>query len=121
MPRNPIITKLFRMVKLAENAGYGLDKIETNWKAYNNTSPEYDIAFDSTILKLTLYDTEKSKVKHSDDMLELIRNNPAVTIPEMANELKVSSRTIERYLKRMQDEKLIKRIGPTKNGIWKIL
>lgn len=31
LPRNPIITKLFRMVKLAENAGFGLDKIEHNW------------------------------------------------------------------------------------------
>jgi len=31
MPRNPIITKLFRMVKLAENAGFGFDKIEINW------------------------------------------------------------------------------------------
>lgn len=27
LPRNPIITKLFRMVKLAENVGFGLDKI----------------------------------------------------------------------------------------------
>ena len=70
---------------------------------------------------MALHDTEKSKVKHSDDILELIQNNPAVTIPEMADVLRVSSRTIERYLKRMQDEKLIKRIGPTKNGIWKIL
>ena len=31
LPRNPIITKLFRMVKLAENVGFGIDKIEYNW------------------------------------------------------------------------------------------
>lgn len=29
MPRNPIIIKLFRAAKLAENAGYGIDKIKT--------------------------------------------------------------------------------------------
>lgn len=31
LPRNPILAKLFRMVKLAENAGFGLDKMEHNW------------------------------------------------------------------------------------------
>jgi len=66
MPRNPIITKLFRMVKLAENAGYGLDKIESNWKEYNNTLPEYDLAFDSTILKLQLSVT-KEDVRNVND------------------------------------------------------
>jgi predicted HTH transcriptional regulator len=52
IPRNPILAKLFRMVKLAENAGYGLDKIEHNWKEYNGTSVDYVIDFDSTIVKL---------------------------------------------------------------------
>lgn len=52
IPRNPIIAKLFRMVKMAENAGYGLDKMEENWKAYNNTAPIFDTSFDSTIVKL---------------------------------------------------------------------
>jgi len=52
MPRNPIISKLFRMVRLAENAGFGFDKIESNWKAYNNSTPQYELTFDSTIVKL---------------------------------------------------------------------
>lgn len=54
MPRNPVISKLFRMVKLAENAGFGFDKIETNWKEYNQTAPEYDLEFDSTITHFSL-------------------------------------------------------------------
>ncbi|MGQ1787984.1 RNA-binding domain-containing protein [Saccharicrinis sp. GN24d3] len=58
LPRNPIISKLFRMVKMAENAGFGFDKIETNWESYNKTSPEYDLAFDSTIVKLFLLNKE---------------------------------------------------------------
>ena len=54
MPRNPVISKLFRMVKLAENAGFGFDKIETNWKEYNQTVPVYDLEFDSTITRFSL-------------------------------------------------------------------
>ena len=49
LPRNPIISKLFRMAKLSENAGIGLEKMESNWKAYNQTTPEYDLSFDFTI------------------------------------------------------------------------
>ena len=52
IPRNPILAKLFRMVKLAENAGYGLDNIEHNWNEYNGTSVHYLIDFDSTIVNL---------------------------------------------------------------------
>ena len=54
LPKNPILTKFFRMIKLAENAGYGIDKIESNWKAYNNTKPTYITEFDSTIVSLSL-------------------------------------------------------------------
>jgi ATP-dependent DNA helicase RecG len=47
IPRNPIISKLFRMVKLAENAGFGFDKIESNWFEHNKTAPVYKLEFDS--------------------------------------------------------------------------
>jgi ATP-dependent DNA helicase RecG len=52
IPRNPILAKLFRMVKLAENAGYGFDKIDTNWKIYNQVEPIYIADFDSVIVQL---------------------------------------------------------------------
>lgn len=37
---------------MAENAGYGFDKIEKNWNLHNNTQPEYEIDFDSVIVKM---------------------------------------------------------------------
>lgn len=66
LPRNPIIAKLFRMVRLAENAGYGFDKLERNWFVYNKTKPEYQIEFDSIISKFYV----KGKTSN-DDFLEL--------------------------------------------------
>jgi predicted HTH transcriptional regulator len=47
------------MAKLAENAGFGFDKIDDNWIAYNNTKPEYDIEFDSVILKMQCRRSDK--------------------------------------------------------------
>ncbi|MRG76575.1 MAG: hypothetical protein C5S33_02270, partial [ANME-2 cluster archaeon] len=39
MPRNPIVTRIFRVIKLAENAGSGFDKMITGWKAYYEDVP----------------------------------------------------------------------------------
>ena len=82
LPRNPLITKLFRMVRLAENAGYGFDRIEANWKMYNNTVPEYDISFDATILKL--YTKSQEDTKETSDK---IRNGFGVITEKLRREL----------------------------------
>jgi ATP-dependent DNA helicase RecG len=82
MPRNPIITKLFRMVRLAENAGFGFDKMDTNWKAYNNNLPEYIIAFDSTIVKLSLQEYETKKETIPSDHILLKFQTEFVAIPD---------------------------------------
>jgi len=54
IPRNPVLSKLFRMVKLAENVGFGIDKIESNWLQYNGSTPEYVLDFDSVICRFAL-------------------------------------------------------------------
>ena len=83
LPRNPLITKLFRMVRLAENAGYGFDRIEANWKKYNNTAPEYDISFDATILKLYTHAQEE---KHNTS--ETLQRDFSEASERLQNELK---------------------------------
>lgn len=44
LPRNPILAKLFRIVNLAENAGYGFDKMEEDWKPYTGIAPSLNRA-----------------------------------------------------------------------------
>jgi len=83
LPRNPLITKLFRMVRLAENAGYGFDRIEANWKMYNNTAPEYDISFDATILKLYTKSQEDTK-----ETSETVQKQFGAVLERLQNELK---------------------------------
>lgn len=86
IPRNPVLAKLFRMVKLAENAGYGFDKIDTNWKEYNHSEPEYVLAFDSTIVKLHLSPIEET-VTVAETSLEHLQKE----FGTIAERMKVSS------------------------------
>ncbi|MFO8129296.1 MAG: putative DNA binding domain-containing protein [Bacteroidales bacterium] len=39
-PRNPVIAKIFRVINLAQNAGYGFDKMINGWNSYYHTDPE---------------------------------------------------------------------------------
>ena len=129
LPRNPIITKLFRMVKLAENAGFGFDKIENNWMGYNNTKPVYDLSFDSTIVKFQMKVAKenskkasvKTSVKTSVKILELIKENSEITIPKLAKQIGITERSIERNIQKLQKDNKLKRIGPDKGGHWEII
>jgi len=57
----------------------------------------------------------------SGKIVELIRVNPAITIPELAQRLKKTDRTIERILRELKAEEIIGRIGPAKGGRWEVL
>ncbi|HUM89349.1 MAG TPA: ATP-binding protein [Prolixibacteraceae bacterium] len=130
LPRNPIIAKLFRMVKLAENAGFGFDKIESNWFAYNHTKPEYHVEFDSIVLKMHM---EESKEKTSEEAVEktvektvekiiidLINANPKTTTKNMISATGLTRRGVEYQLNKLKETGKIERIGPDKGGFWKV-
>ena len=59
--------------------------------------------------------------KTSGKILEAIRQNPQVTIPELSAQIGVTSRSIERNLQKLQDEKRLLRIGPAKGGHWQVV
>ena len=73
MPRNPIIAKLFRVVKLAENAGYGFDKMISGWIEYAGTKPEFEQGLDFT--KATFYFKTKvvKPIKESAEATDWVR------------------------------------------------
>jgi ATP-dependent DNA helicase RecG len=75
LPRNPLLAKLFRMVNLAENAGFGFDKIDENWKAYSKTEPDYKIEFDSFVLNFYLEFFEQPNEIILEDIRESIGVN----------------------------------------------
>ena len=108
------------MVKLAENAGFGFDKIEENWKAYNSTVPDYQIEFDSVVVDFKM-EAKETSGKTSGKIIELIKNNMNISIPEMAETIGISERSIERNIESLKKKGLLKRIGPAKGGHWQVI
>lgn len=138
IPRNPILAKLFRMVKLAENAGYGLDNIENNWKEYNGSSVEYVIDFDSTIVRFETEvedsKSEKTKIetggqkggqkisltKRQKEVITLIDDNPKITRKELAEKFQINESAVQKHIVNLKEKNVIKRIGGDRGGYWKV-
>jgi len=59
-----------------------------------------------------------SKIEQT--IVEHIANNASITVEKLALNLKKSERTIERYLKKLKDKKIITREGANKTGYWKL-
>jgi len=69
LPRNPVLAKLFRAVKLAENAGYGFDKMINGWLEYNpGTSPDFNPGIDYSIISFYLPKGLKNKTATKKDV-----------------------------------------------------
>ena len=53
-------------------------------------------------------------------ILNLISNNPKITIPQMATALKTTTRTVERHITSLKQTGQSQRIGFNKGGSWKV-
>ena len=64
---------------------------------------------------------QKSKVKSKVKVIEMIVQNPSVTIPEIAASLDMSIPGIEKIIRSLKKQKRLRRIGPDKGGHWEVL
>ncbi len=133
MPRNPSIIRFFRHPKLSENAGYGIDKI-LKWK--NLTGKDVLIKSDLLISTIS-YPFNKSNLSHQNDainevindaiksedekrLVEVIKSNNNLTIPEIAQTLSFSKSKVDRLIANLKARGLLSRVGSNKTGYWKV-
>ena len=54
-------------------------------------------------------------------IVEMLAKNTNLTIEEIANELKLTPRTIKTIFKKLQEQGIIKRVGSSKKGKWEVV
>lgn len=128
--RNPTLAKLFRYVGIAENAGYGMNKL-ASWERLTGTTPTIEsdrtYATISFPLKSAIQRRNDNEGKNEGKKLtprqlsifKLIEQNPNISMVEMANQIAVSISTIEREIPKMAN--VIRHVGPKNGGYWEIL
>ena len=143
LPRNPILAKLFRVAKLAENAGYGFDKMAEGWENYNGTLPEFtsDLGFTkATFVKIPSGSSERvgekvgEKVgervgeKNAPSLTEnqarirsLMIEDPSISAKKVAEHIGISLRKVEVNIRKLRDLAIIERVGSARGGHWNVL
>ena len=61
-----------------------------------------------------LVDTQKT-------MINLMLENPQISIKALAKELDISTTAIDKHIKALKNQGLIKRVGNAKSGHWEIV
>jgi predicted HTH transcriptional regulator len=131
-PRNPEIMRVFKDLELVENLGIGVPAItklygreifafsenatRTSFK-YENIESRVETEKSRVQIEEGRVETEKSRVQ----ILKLIKENPSIKFAELSKILNISVKAIEKSIKLLKEQKIIKRIGPNKGGHWEVL
>ena len=139
--RNTTLQKMFVFLGVGEKAGSGADTIKKGWKTNGWPEPELKEHFGqySDRIELTLFlgkskkssvkssdkssdkSSEKSSDKSSEKIIQAMKENPYVTIKELASELGISDRSIWKNISRLKESGILVRMGTKKSGYWQII
>lgn len=132
--RNPILANVMAQLDYMEKRGSGLTRICNETKALDGYKEELKPVFKSTPTQFQtiIYATADTQnvVDHDGDVsetklterqqkiLNLVKENPAITGKQMSETLSVSQRTIERDLSALQKKGVLKHEGKDNDGMW---
>ena len=131
-PRNPNILRFFKLAKLSENGGYGIDKIN-EWKQLTggemtiNSSITYsEVKFLMPINANQRQSTPNGVENGANNdveskILALIGADNKISLKELANKIDVPGRTLDRIITTMKKKGIVKRVGSARSGHWEIV
>ena len=125
--RNEKIAKVLYLCKDVESFGTGFNKIYSLCKkanvklGYNKYDEYFNFIFyredrnvvTNVVTNVVLNDNEKR-------ILELLRNDNALTASKISKMINQSSRNIQRIMDSLRNKGLIERIGSNKSGYWNV-
>lgn len=128
-PYNPNIANVFYLAGFIESWGRGIEKICEACKADELPMPEFTVNPGDIMVKFTAPEdrvvhgpgmvTEKVTEKEKE-VIELLRIDPGYTYADLAQNLKVSRKTVSDRIKTLKDKGIIERIGSDTKGYWEI-
>ena len=128
--RNPELIRIFKDLEITEGLGFGIRKIlkvyDKNIFHFGGGNLYVQLPFDKKVMASRNEDrlkttARKSRVNSKDEILRLMKDNPSITISELAESLRLTIKGIEYQITKMRKQKIINREGSRKAGIWKIL
>ncbi len=125
---------MFYRAGYIESWGRGIQKIKDACRNLGSEEPEYIVHGEDIMVKFTALESamisdskapnvtkDVTKDVTMEAKLEaLIKNNPSVTTSELAEQLSVNRRTIQRALDILKNKGTIERKGGKRYGYWEV-
>lgn len=121
--RNKELMRIFKDLDLVEQLGSGIPRI---LESYDKDCFKFSENFLRVVLPSNKKIDEKDGlvdglVESQQMILKLVAKNPKVSKREMAEIIGISTTAIDKNIEKLKDENLIKRIGSSRSGYWKII
>ena len=144
--RNSRVGEFLKELDLTEGRGTGIPKMIKALKRNGSPMPVFHTDKDRTYLTIefpihpaflekgavddsvvktggkTRVETRvETRVKTGEKILQIIKENPAVTIPELSKMTELTIKGVEWNIRELKKKELLKRIGPDKGGQWEVV
>lgn len=144
IPRNPLIAEVCYRVGYIDSWGRGIEKITDACKAAGLPVPIIEENSGGVAVELLKAPTSEKPAlessgddfgKNSDEtsgkrrvsvgktsgmILDACRETPSITIPEMAEKIGITERSVQRNIQKLQAEGFLRRVGGRKEGYWEV-
>ena len=146
--RNPKIAAFLKAYHFVKEFGEGFDRICREQEANGANVPSFRT--DEFILKITVPKvsekvnvndervdinvtekvnttenvtdaSQKTSQKTSQKIIDLIKDDPYISTSKMAEIIGVDRRNIARNIKKLQEQGIVRRVGPDKGGFWEVI
>jgi predicted HTH transcriptional regulator len=144
MIRNRELIRVYRDLDLVEQLGSGMNRILAKYpqdifhfsdnflevcfpfaEGYitldGKTARDYDDSSSNTSTGTSSGKRRVSVGKTSGKIIDACRDNPSITIPELADLIGITERSIQRNIQKLQSNNLLHRVGGRKEGFWEVL
>jgi ATP-dependent DNA helicase RecG len=127
-PFNPHIANMFYKAGFVESWGKGTNNMISDCLSMNLPEPQYKYTFST--LQVIFYKTNQDIKDISVNepvnepvklILDIIKKDPYITKQSIIEQTNISRATLTRYIKKLKEQNLIKRLGSDKNGYWEVL
>ena len=116
--RNPILVSYIAKGLLPyRGLGSGIKRAIEAWPQIDFLDDRDGCLFTATVHRTAV----KSSGKTSGKILTELKQDGNLTIPELSSLIGVTERSIERNIKKLQEQGRLRRIGPAKGGHWEVL
>lgn len=129
-PRNPLIADVCYKAGYIDSWGRGVEKITDACKEAGMSAPQIFERSGGILVELQRHPVKlgdpsgkrrENVGKTSGKILVSCRKNPLITIPEMADLIGITERSVQRNIQKLQAEGFLRRVGGRKEGNWEVI